>query len=327
MPANLTPQYHEADKRFKAARDPGDKLEALEEMIRLIPKHKGTDHMLADLRRKRSELKKEAAKPKASGRRGPSMRIPREGGGQIVLLGPANAGKSSLVKALTNAAPAVAPFPFTTREPVPGMMRYEDIAFQLIDAPPITPDFMYAWIVEITRGADAAFLVADLSTDDTLEEIDTVRRRLAEKKVELSTEAEAEDSPVRRLKTLLVGNKADAPEALDRFALLKELLETPYDSIAVSAETGDGLDALRARVFTFLDVIRVYTKVPGKKADMEAPFVVRRGATVLDLAREVHRDVADSLKFARLWGQGVYDGQSVKRDHVLNDRDVIELHM
>ena len=331
MPANLTPQYHEAERRFKAAREPEEKLEALEEMIRIIPKHKGTDHMLADLRKRRSVLTKDIAKNKVKGRRGPSYRIPREGGGQVVLLGPANSGKSKLLKELTHANPDVAPFPYTTREPVPGMMPYEDVAFQLIDTPAITADFMVPWIVEIARSADAALLVADLSSDDTVEDIGVVLERLAEKKIELvaAVENEEEDgeAPIRRVRTMLVGNKSDAPDAGDRFEILTELLEEKYERMAVSAETGEGMQEMRGRIYTFLDVIRVYTKTPGKKTDRNEPFVLRRGSTVLNLAATVHREFADTLKYARLWGEGAYDGQSVKRDHELHDGDIVELHV
>ncbi len=329
MPANLTPQYHEAERRFRAAKEPEEKLQELEEMIRLLPKHKGTDHILADLRRRRSALKKEMAKAKAKIRRGPSYRIPREGGGQIAIMGSANCGKSQLLRSLTNAEPEVAAFPYTTREPIPGMMAYQDVAFQLIDTPAITGEFMVPWMVEITRNADAGLLVADLSTDDTLDEVVTVRERLAAKKVELVGQMEREDAPasVRRLGTILVGNKCDAPEADDRLAILRELLADSLPTIAVSAQTGAGLDELRQRIYTFLEVIRVYTKVPGKKEDQGEPFVLPRGSTVLDLATAVHREFSDGLKFARLWGEGVYDGQPVKRDHVLHDGDVIELHV
>ncbi len=328
MPANLTPQYLEAEKRFKEAKDPEQKLAELENMIRLLPKHKGTDHMLADLRRRRSQLKKEIAKAKAKGRRGPSFRIPPEGAGQVVIIGPANAGKSSLLRALTNATPEVAPFPFSTREPIPGMMPYENIAFQLIDTPAITADFMFPWMVEVTRNADAALLVADLSTDETLEDVRIVRDRLASKKVELVPELTREDgnSPIRHLGTILVGAKADAPEAADRFELVLEALQLPFQRIAVSVERGQGIEELKKMIFTFLDVIRVYTKVPGKKPDLDSPFVLPRGSTVLHLAAEVHRGFVETLKYARVWGEGVYDGQTVKRDHVLHDGDVVELH-
>ncbi len=327
MPANLTPQYLQAEQVFKAAREPEAKLEALDEMLRLIPKHKGTDHMVAELRRKRSELVDECEKAKIKSRKGPSFRIPPEGGGQVTLIGAPNAGKSSLLRALTKATPEVGDFPFTTREPVPGMMAFENITFQLIDTPPITADFMFTWMIEICRNTDAIMLVADLSTDDALQHVEVVRGRLAEKKVELVPRGPREgDAAVKHVRTLLVGNKADAPDAMERLDMLHELLGEDFRALAVSTLTGAGLPELRALVFDFLEVIRVYAKIPGKKADLDAPFVLPRGSTVLAFANKVHRDIAERLKFARLWGKDAFDGQSVKRDHVLSDGDVLELH-
>lgn len=329
MPANLTPQYHDAEKKYKALRDPAEKLEALEEMIRLLPKHKGTDHMLADLRRKRSTLKKEAAKAKKKGHKGVSYRIPSEGGGQVVLLGAANAGKSSLLASLTHATPEVADFPFTTQEPVPGMMYFEDAPIQLIDTPAITADFMFSWMVEVVRSADAVLWLADLASDDALDDLLALRARLSEKKTELvpALTGEHQDVSIKHLKTLLVGHKSDADGAADRLAIIEELLEDDFETVTCSSKTGDGLEALKARIYGFLDVIRIYTKVPGQKADLGEPFVIPRGGTVIDLARVVHREMAEGLKNARLWGEGVYDGQHVKRDHVLHDKDIIELHI
>ncbi len=329
MPANLTPQYHEAERRFKAAKEPDEKLAHLEEMIRLLPKHKGTDHLFAELKKKRSVLKKEVSKAKKKAKRGASFRIPREGGGQVVLLGGANTGKSSLLAALTNAEPEIADYPYATQEPVPGMMHFEDAPFQLIDTPAITEEFMFTWMVEVTRSADAALLVADLGTDTTLESVETVREKLAEKKIELVPETPDADlqASVRYIKTLLLCNKTDAAGADDRFEVLEELLGDAFPMLRVSAKTGEGLAALKETVFRFLDVVRVYTKVPGKKADKGDPFVIPTGSTVIDLARVVHKELAEGLEFARLWGEGVYDGQRVKRDHVLHDGDVLELHI
>ena len=207
MPANLTPQYYEAEKKYKSAKDPEEKLAHLEEMIRLLPKHKGTDHMFAELKKKRSVLKKDAAKAKKKARRGISYSIPREGGGQVVLLGSANTGKSSLLDSITNADSEIADYPFTTQTPVPGMMYFEDAPFQLIDTPAITDDFMFPWMVEVVRGADAALLFADLGNDNTLEGIETVREKLSEKKIELVGEAPETDAqePVFFLKPAMFG--------------------------------------------------------------------------------------------------------------------------
>ncbi|MCX6553014.1 MAG: 50S ribosome-binding GTPase, partial [Acidobacteria bacterium] len=123
MPANLSPEYHRAEERLRGARSPDEKIAALEEMLRVIPKHKGTDHMQADLKGRIAKLRKEIGKK--GGKGGFTFIVPREGAGQVAIAGPPNSGKSSLVRALTRATPAVGSYPFTTREPVPGMMPFE----------------------------------------------------------------------------------------------------------------------------------------------------------------------------------------------------------
>jgi hypothetical protein len=95
--------------------------------------------------------------------------------------------------------------------------------------------------------------------------------------------------------------------------------------LPVSAETGRNLDWLRRAVFDRLEIIRVYSKPPGEEPDLSAPFVMEKGGTVEDFATKVHQDFLQTLKSARIWGEGVYDGQMVGRDHVLHDGDVVEL--
>ncbi|MBN1417942.1 MAG: 50S ribosome-binding GTPase [Planctomycetes bacterium] len=329
MPANLTPEYMKAEQAYKEAKDPEEKLAALKEMLSKIPKHKGTDHMQGEIKRKIAQIKKDIEQGKGQGKRGPSYKIPREGAGQIVIVGPPNAGKSSLVAALTRAEPAVADYPFTTRAPQPGMMPFEDIAFQLVDTPPITMDFMPPWMNEIVRSADAALLVADLGSDAVLEDLEACLARLADAKVELvRAQARGEDahSPTRHLQTILAGNKLDAPGAADRWAILTDLYRDRFESLAMSARTREGLDALGPTIFRLLDIIRVYTKAPGKKADLAAPFVLPRGSAVIDVARAVHKEIADRLQSARIWGSALFDGQHVKRDHIVQDRDIVEFH-
>jgi len=329
MPANLTPEYMKAEQAYKEAKDPEEKLAALKEMLSKIPKHKGTDHMQGDIKRKIAQLRKDIEQGKAQGKRGPSYKIPKEGAGQIVLLGAPNAGKSSLLSALTRAEPEIADYPFTTRTPQPGMMPFEDIAFQLVDTPPITADFMPPWMNEIVRSADGALLLADLGSDAVLEDLEACLARLADAKVELvRTAVEGEDahSPVRHLRTILVGNKSDAPGAQDRWGMVRDLLKDRFEALALSARTREGLEALGPLIFRLLDVIRVYTKAPGKKPDLDAPFVLARGSAVLDVARAVHKEIADRLQSARIWGSAAFEGQHVKRDYIVHDRDVIEFH-
>lgn len=333
MPANLSPDYLAAEKRFKAAQTPAEKLEALEEMLSTIPKHKGTEKMQADLKRRLSKLRGEAQKKGGTAHALPLYHVDKEGAGQVALVGAPNVGKSRLVCRLSHAQPEVADYPFTTRLPTPGMMLFENVQFQLLDLPPVSQEFMESWVPTLVRQADALALVVDLAADDLLEEVEDTRLLLEEYRVRLETQAGSRSLPpgVVVKRTLLVGNKLDLPGAEVNFAALRDLFGgsagPPWPMVAVSAETGDGLDRFRRAVFDLLEVIRVFTKVPGKKPDREAPYVLQRGSTALDAAQHVHKDFATQLKFARIWGHGKFEGQMVQRDYVLADGDIIEFHI
>ncbi len=329
MPANLTPQYSKAEEEYRKATTPAERLEKVREMFRLLPKHKGTEKLQSDLKQKISRLKDEIEGAKSSGKKpGVSYRVPREGAGQIVLVGAPNVGKSSLLAALTNARPEVAPYPFTTRAPHPGMMSWNDVRVQLVDLPPITTEFLEPWVPSLVRSADAALLVVDLADDDTADAAEAVLKRLAQTHTELvgTLPFDVEDESIRHVPTALVANKSDAPGATDRLEVIREWFDGRFPLLAVSAATGLGLDDLRRVAYDLLGVIRIYTKIPGKPVDRGSPFTLPVGSTVLDLAREVHRELGEKLKFARVWGTGVFEGQTVKRDHELHDADVVELH-
>lgn len=332
MPANLTPQYLEAEQRFRAAKTSAEKITCLEEMLRVIPKHKGTDRMRADLRRRLSKLKTDPEKS-STAHRGFSVQITKEGAGQIVMLGAPNVGKSALLDALTKATPEVADYPFTTRKPMPGMVQFENVQIQLVDLPPVSHEYMESWMSQIARNADALLLVVDLSNPDVLEEMELLTTVLKDWKIAsvaqtLSLEEHADlPTGVLPLRTLLLGNKFDAPDSPGTWDVLRELYGAQWPMLAVSATTGYQLDALRRALYTLLDVVRVYTKAPGKKPDHDAPFAMPRGSTVVQVAATVHKDFAENLKFARIWSTEKYDGQMVQRDYVVNDGDVIELHI
>ncbi len=325
MPANLTPDYLEAERRFKSAKTTEDKIAALEEMMATIPRHKGTEKMQADLKRRLSKLRAEQARRPAS-RIGIIHRVEKEGAGQVAMVGPPNSGKSLLVRRLTHAMPEVADYPFTTRVPLPGMMPFEDVQVQLVDLPPVHPDFPESWLYQIIRNADAALLVVDLSDPDLLEDLETTLGQVANAKVQLD-QAELPNTPGwLRKRTLLVANKIDASGAPEDLEILRDLYGERFVLTRTSAETGEGLETLRQAVFDLLEVIRVYTKAPGKKLERTAPYVLKRGSRLIDLAGHVHQDFLAQLKYARLWREGRFEGQMVNRDHVLEDKDVVELH-
>jgi ribosome-interacting GTPase 1 len=329
MPANLPPQYLKAEDECRKAATPQQRLEKLRELLRLLPKHKGTEKLQSDLKQKISQLKGELQHGKSGGKKGGfGHHVPREGAGQVVLIGAPNAGKSALLTALSNARPEVAPYPFTTRIAQPGIMMWQDVPVQLVDLPAISPSFLEPWVPDVIRAADAALLVADLASDDVAETIMETLARLSQIHTELVGELpfDGEDESIRHLKTLMAATKLDAEGARDRLDVVRELFAPKFPVTAVSAATGEGLETLRAGTYHLLGLLRVYTKVPGKPADRSRPFTLPIGSTVVDLAREIHGDLSHSLKSARIWGSGVFDGQAVKRDHELHDADLVELH-
>jgi hypothetical protein len=338
MPANLSPDYKKAEQAFRSAADDRERLECLKEMLRTIPKHKGTEHLQADIKSRIKTLTEELGGPKKGGKRtGPVHSIRPEGAAQIALLGPPNGGKSSLHAKLTGSRAGIGPYPHTTQEPLAGMCPYADISFQLVDLPAISEDYTAPWMQTALQPAEAALFVVDLTDPASPELIGQVTDRLAEKKIGLSgrwpvdatpAPAEHDDDPFRiDLPVLLVANKAESPAAPDELKALLELAGLDWPALAVSVETGLGLDAIAAFLFARLGIVRVYTKLPGKPAETEKPFTVQQGATVHDVAALVHRDLAGALSYARAWGASVYDGQQVGPEHLVADGDVVELHM
>ena len=336
MPANLTPEYRAAEAAFRKARDPSERLASLREMLSVIPKHKGTDHLQGDIKRRIKELSEELERPHKGGARGgPALVIRPEGGGQVALIGPPNAGKSSLHARLTGSAAHVASYPFTTQYPEPGMMRHENIAFQLVDLPAVSREHPLSWLPGALQTADAALLVVDLCDPACLDQVEAVRAVLRECRVTLierwgpaATPTEGDDDPFAlRLPTLLLGNKVDgltAPD--DELRAFLEVTGLPYPALAVSAATGLGLGQIGPWLFSHLGVARVYTKAPGRQPDRGRPFILHRGQTVEDVARLVHKDLARALRYARVWGASGFDGQQVGREHPVEDGDVVELH-
>lgn len=329
MPANLTPQYLKAEEEYRRATTTEEEIRCLEIMLREIPKHKGSEKLQAEIKQKLSRARKELETERRTGRRGHGVRIPRQGAGTAVLLGGPNAGKSQLLAALTRAHPEIAPYPFTTRAPLPGMMPWEDVMVQLVDTPPITADYLEPYMYGLIRAADLALLLVDLGSDDGIEQLQAVLDRLQQTKTRLAARSslDEEDIGLSYTQTFLVPNKIDLPEARERLELLHELCPLDFPEFVISALQGIGLDALRAAIFRALDVVRVYTKLPhAKQPDLDRPFTLRRGSSLLDLAELVHKDLAENLKFGRVWGTGLHPGTPVKGDYILQDKDVVELH-
>jgi ribosome-interacting GTPase 1 len=328
MPTNLPAEYYEVEERYKAAETMPDKIRLLEELISTIPKHKGTDKLRADLRRRLSKLKDSASQRKGGSRQVSPFQIEKEGAGQVVVVGPANVGKSSLVKALTNAEPVIAAYPFSTPIPVPGMMPFENIQIQLIDTPPLSKEYEEPQLMHLIRLADLVLLVLDIqgSAIQQFEDSLALMREYRIIPLHLKDEADADNARLTFKRMQVIVNKVDGESQDEDFNVLCELIgdeRCPF--LPVSAATGRYFDQFKQMVYGKLDIVRIYSKPPGKEANMNAPFVMRRGGTVEDFAGKVHKDFAENLKSARVWGHSVFEGQQVGRDHVLHDGDVVEL--
>jgi hypothetical protein len=325
MSANLTPEYEKAERRYREAATDEEKFDALQEMLRTLPKHKGTEKMQADLKRRISQFRKAAAKTTATKGTDP-FHVPKGGAGQVVLLGAPNAGKSAIVAATTNAAVKVAEYPFATALPVPGMARYEDVQIQLVDTPPILDGHLPPGLLGTIRYADALALVVDVAADP-LEQAEMLFGVLDERELVVRSVPRADLGPAdrRQFSAVLIANKVDAapPGTVETLA---ELLEGRLEILPISATGGQGLGELLQRLWELLSMVRVYTKVPGKPPDRDNPFTLPAGSTIEDLARSIHRDLPEKMKFARIWGEGRFDGQQVHRTEVLRDQNVVEIH-
>jgi len=327
MPTNLPPDYFEVEKQFRAAKIPQEKIGYLEEMLRIIPKHKGTDHLRADLRRKLSRLKASPRSKKVS-KRYSAFHIDKEGAGQLAVLGAANVGKSSLVKALTNANPEVSVSPYTTWKPTPGMMAIDNIQVQLIDTPPLDREFVEPMLFDLVRRVDMILMMVDLEADPVQQLEDTVEMLIENRIIPHHLEEQHPEGLRLVYKPCMVlANKCDDESCEENFEIFQALLEQKCSPLAISTATGYNFDQLKQKVFDELSIIRVYTRAPGKEPDITSPYTLKKGDTVETLAGKIHQDFRSNLKSARVWGKTVYDGQLVGRDYVLVDGDVVELQI
>lgn len=326
MPTNLPPEYFEVEKRYKAASTPKERITLLEELISTIPKHKGTDKLRADLRRRLSKMREASESKKGVSKRDSVYHIDREGAGQVAIVGAANVGKSALVAALTNATPEVAEYPLATRIPLPGMMTVGNIQVQLIDTPSLRSDYVEPLVMELIRRADLILLLVDLQAYP-IEQLEESTALLVEHRIIPAHLAEHyEDKQQLTFAPLLVlVNKNDDGQTDGDYEALRDLLGDGWPLIPISVLTGRHIDEMKWAVFDALNIMRIYSKPPGKEPDYTAPYVMPKGSTMEEFAGKIHRDFFKSLKSARVWGSAVHDGQQVGRDHVLQDEDVVEL--
>jgi hypothetical protein len=327
MPANLPPQYFEVEKKYRDARSVSDKIRYLEEMLAIMPKHKGTDKLKADLRRRLAQLRDMGSARKGPGRRAPVYLVEKEGAGQVALIGPPNTGKSSLLAALSQAQPLIADYPYTTRIPLSGMMRFENVQVQLVDTPPVAQDIMEPWYPDLLRRADAWAVVLAPPQDPAVQ-WQAVRKLLAEVRLALPSRASPAADPGHSTRpALIILNKADLLADAEELALYLEEAQALLPSWAVSARDSQGLTKLKSALFQLLGLVRVYTRAPGKAANFSSPFVIPARSTVSELAQRIHHDLGRKFKFARVWGKKTFEGQRVPRDYLLHEGDIVEFHV
>jgi small GTP-binding protein len=328
MPTNLPPEYFAAEKEYKNAVEIEDKISTLENLISTIPKHKGTDHLRADLRRKLSKLKDAAISVKKKSKQDSAWHIDKEGAGRVAVIGAPNVGKSALIAALTNATPKISEYPMTTWLPTPGMMPYEDIKVQLIDTPPLTKEHSESELFNLIKVSNLALLLIDLQ-GFPFEQVEDSLEILAQHKIAPIQRKEmyADIMNMTFIPFILVVNKSDTKNFADDYKVFCDLLEEQCIKITISTKTRENLEELKNLIYEKLQIMRIYSKKPGKSPEMNAPFVLNIGSTLEEFAAKVHKDFISDLKSARIWGKGVFDGQQVGRDHVLNDGDVVELHL
>ena len=325
MPANLPPQYFEAEKRYRAAKEPEEKIAALQTMLALMPKHKGTDRLHGDLRRKIAKFSQEAERKLATAR-STGFYIRREGAGQVILVGPANTGKSQLLAAVTEALPEIAEYPFTTQAPVPGMMKVTDVQIQLVDTPPIGYKEVRILLANTLRNADIIAIIVDLSLEP-LSQVEAALQGLSEARIEPLVDGVPEAPGTYPRRMLIVGNKDDLAGAKTNWERLHLHYAHMFPLVSVSAREGSGLEEFKRAVYRTLNIMRVYTKSPGSKADLSDPLILEQGSTVKEAAESLHKEFRQNLKYAVVWGSGKYDGQRVSKGYILQDGDIVEFHV
>lgn len=326
MPANLTPQYYKAEERYKAATQDRERLAALREMLSVMPKHKGTEKLQADLKKRIAQVKLRSG-TKKGGHHASTHHVERSGAAQVVLAGPANSGKSRFVADLTHAAPEVAAHPYTTWTPTPGILEFEKMPIQVVDTPPLTLEHVEPWMVDLLRNADALLILLSANSDEVLDHWEMVTSTLERLKIHLDAPPPPDEREIggRWPKHLVAVNKIDRPDASDRMELLEEIVGSEK-LMRFSLETREGLEKLLCELVDVLDLVRVYTKEPHREIDYGEPFVVLRGSTVEDVARQIHKELAEHIRLVRAWGERFHDGQPVSRDLALEDGDVLEFH-
>jgi ribosome-interacting GTPase 1 len=328
MPANLTPQYLEAELKFKQAKTTPEKIKALEVMMAVIPKHKGTERLRGQLKSRMAKLKEELQRRPSVGKAEQAYNIKKEGAAQVILLGLPNSGKSSLFSQITHASSEVGDYAFTTQKPIPGMTKFENIQIQLVDTPPVQLEHIEPGFPNLIRNADALLLLVDL-TEEPISQMEIILDRLNKMRIKMVGKGPVPPLEMGwvSMRALLAGNKCDAKNAMGAYQRLEGHFRDSFPVLPISAKERMNFDELKKEIYQMLNILRVYTKIPGKEPDLTEPVILKKGSTVGDVALSIHKDFIAKLRYAKIWGSGKFDGQMVKRDYLVNEGDVIELHI
>ncbi|RKY31996.1 MAG: GTP-binding protein HSR1 [Candidatus Omnitrophota bacterium] len=321
MVVNLPPQYYKKEAELKKAKTLDEKIAILEEMLSIMPKHKSSEKLQALLKSKIAKYKRLKEKLPQTARKQTAPSIKREGAGQIVICGPPNSGKSTLLATLTKAKPLIADYPFTTKLPLPGMFPYQDIKIQLVDTPALSTEFSENWLGDILRKADVLLFLFSLSSDNLIEEIEDSLKVLERFRIK----EEGKFSFTKKI--IWVGNKIDHPDSKEIEEIFIDLYGKQIpEFLKISAKERINIENLGDIFFKSLDIIRVYTKIPGKPLDLQAPYTLKKNSSVIELAEIIHKDLVKNFKYARLWKNIKEKPLIVGRDHILEDRDIVEIH-
>jgi len=388
MPANLPAEARAKWIKVMEARTPEEKIKALEEFLSAVPKHKGTANLRLWATRRLAELREEIEirRRKRAGR-GPRFFIEKEGAAQVIVVGPPNTGKSSIVSILTGAKTKIADYPYSTIEPVPGMYKFKDVLFQLIDTPPLSPGSrsgLNSRVIGLIRNANAIMIILDINGDpiDDFERIydelnshgillhkprgrvvierqrsgklgirvalmgrlldctpDDIRRllesyRINNALVKIYGDVTLDDVEQAVFESrlykpsIIVINKADLDlkKAITKGRLLKKM-NPDIPVIVASAKWRKGFEKLGEILFNELELIRIYTKQPNGQVS-DKPLILKKGSTVLDVAKSIHKKFVENFLYAKIWGPSAkYPGERVGLDHVLHDGDLVEIHI
>jgi ribosome-interacting GTPase 1 len=392
MPTNLPPEAMDKWELVEAARTPQEKMNAMIEFLKYVPHHKGTMKLRGEMNRKIAlirddlEKKKRMGTGKSSG--GPKLFIEKAASAQVVLIGMTNVGKSCLMNATTNSKVVVTPTPFSTHEPVPGIMNYLDVQYQIVEAPAVMEGAAEGKAggnvtLGLARNGDGLILMLDMSRDP-IEQFELILAELEKSRVLVSKpkggRVEIERRPAgSRLRIIVVGrligcsirdveeliksygindgivrisgdvtredvenaiyentiykpavivaNKLDLPGTLANLRRLKEHVGGKLPIVPMSCERKMGMQELGKDLFESLGIIRIYTKEPGTKAHSERPFVLRKGATMNELAKNIHKELYANFMFAMVWAKRLpFSPKKVGLTFVLDDGDIVEIH-